>query len=102
MRTTAIDRCQSLIANAPAAGPCQYIRTIVPAADTSYVYVEVAAAGHDGTVFHKSSGNYLAVLDNGDQPPPCSKVTAAGIPLDVWADVVHQIEGGSAGETCYS
>lgn len=102
MRTTALVRCQSLIANAPAAGPCQYIRTIVPASDESYVYVEVAAAGHDGTVFRGTSGNYSPVFDNGDQPPPCSTVTAAGIPLSVWTDVVHQIQGSSAGEACYS
>ena len=102
MRTNATARCQSLIANAPAAGPCQYIRTIVPASDSSYVYVEVAASGHDGTVYHRSAGGYVPVMDNGDQPPPCSKVSSAGIPLAVWADVVHQIEGNAAGETCFS
>jgi hypothetical protein len=102
MRTIAIGRCQALIARAPAAGPCQYIRTIIPASDSSYVYVEVAASGHDGTVFHESAGRFAPVFDNGDQPPPCSQVAAAGIPLSVWTDVVHQIQGGSAGETCYS
>jgi hypothetical protein len=102
MRTTATDRCQDLIANAPAAGPCQYIRTIVSAADSRYVYVEVAASGHDGTLFRRASGSYVPALDNGNQPPPCSKVSAAGIPLDVWADVVHEIEGNPAGVTCYS
>jgi hypothetical protein len=102
MRTTAIDRCSSLIANAPAAGPCQYIRTIVPATDANFVYVEVAASGHDGTLFHRTSGDYGPVLDSGNQPPPCSEVTAAGVPLNVWTDVVRQIQGSSVGEACYS
>ena len=102
MRTSAISRCQHLTARAPAAGQCQYIRTIVPATDTSFVYVEVAAAGHDGTVFHAVSGGYSPVLDSGDQPPLCSKVTAAGIPLNIWSEVVSAIQGGSAGESCYS
>ena len=74
----------------------------MPASDDSYVYVEVAAAGHDGTVFHGSAGKYTPVFDNGDQPPPCSRVTGAGIPLGVWTDVVHEIQGSSAGEACYS
>jgi hypothetical protein len=102
MRTNAISRCSSLIAHAPAAGQCQYIRTILPASDSHFVYVEVAAAGHDGTVYHQTSGGYAPVLDSGDQPPPCSKVTAAGIPLSVWTDIVRQIQGGSVGEACYS
>jgi hypothetical protein len=29
-------------------------------------------------------------------------VTAAGIPLSVWTDIVRQIQGGSVGEACYS